>query len=75
MPIYEYLCPACGHEFEELVMSAASRDKARCPSCSHNHATRCMSRFSAHESQAAPACATGQACGQCCNPNGPCGLN
>lgn len=31
MPIYEYGCEECGHEFETLVRS--SSDVPRCPSC------------------------------------------
>ncbi len=30
MPIYEYSCTACGHEFEELVRGD---EKPVCPSC------------------------------------------
>jgi putative FmdB family regulatory protein len=32
MPLYEYSCPACGHQFEELVR-AADADKVACPRC------------------------------------------
>ena len=31
MPIYEFLCPACGNRFEEL--SAAGAERAECPQC------------------------------------------
>jgi putative FmdB family regulatory protein len=30
MPIYEYECGGCGHQFEALVRS---RDVPKCPSC------------------------------------------
>ena len=30
MPIYEYACKACGHEFETLVLGET---KPECPSC------------------------------------------
>ncbi len=30
MPIFEYICQECQHEFEALVFG---RDKARCPKC------------------------------------------
>ena len=33
MPIYEYQCRKCGHQFEYLVLP--SSDKPQCPSCSH----------------------------------------
>jgi putative FmdB family regulatory protein len=30
MPIYEYACRSCGHEFEQLIRTG---DTAACPSC------------------------------------------
>jgi putative FmdB family regulatory protein len=32
MPLYEYKCKKCGHEFEELV-SFAEADKVKCNLC------------------------------------------
>ncbi len=31
MPIYDFLCPSCGHKFEQLVKL---NESARCPACS-----------------------------------------
>jgi len=31
MPIYEYRCEACSHQFERLVRATSS--KAQCPKC------------------------------------------
>lgn len=31
MPMYDFRCPDCGHEFEELVFG--NRLPAKCPSC------------------------------------------
>lgn len=59
MPIYEYKCVACGHQFERLVRplsttsttsttSAASMpppDEAACPSCQGQHLERVRSLF------------------------------
>ena len=33
MPIYEYLCPQCGHKFEELVHLADAHGQEPCPKC------------------------------------------
>ena len=33
MPIYEFICPDCGWEFEELVRNAEAADEVRCPAC------------------------------------------
>ena len=41
MPIYEYKCSRCGHEFEELVFS---RDETPpCPDCGSKDVERLMS--------------------------------
>ncbi len=47
MPIFEYRCGKCGHEFEELE-SVADRDKARnCPECGSKRVERVVSVFAA----------------------------
>ena len=38
MPIYEFLCPACGKRFEEL--SGAGTEHAECPECGSPEARR-----------------------------------
>ena len=40
MPIYEFLCPACGHHFEKLVKLAES---PACPSCQSEKPQRQLS--------------------------------
>ena len=40
MPIYEYSCQACGHEFELLVLK---KTKPACPSCESNDLERLIS--------------------------------
>ncbi|MBQ7608559.1 MAG: zinc ribbon domain-containing protein [Desulfovibrionaceae bacterium] len=40
MPIYEYGCRKCGHEFEELVFSDAAPN---CPECGSNDVEKRMS--------------------------------
>lgn len=47
MPIFEYRCGKCGHEFEELE-TIADRDKPReCPSCGRKGVERAVSVFAA----------------------------
>ncbi|MBQ7457106.1 MAG: zinc ribbon domain-containing protein [Desulfovibrio sp.] len=41
MPIYEYGCRACGHEFEELVFSDTN---PLCPSCGSQDVQKLMSQ-------------------------------
>lgn len=43
MPIYEYRCEACGHDFEELVRS--SDDTVPCPECDSEQVGRKLSVF------------------------------
>jgi putative FmdB family regulatory protein len=67
MPIYEYRCESCGHEFERLARSA-DRDAARgCPDCSTGTVTRKLSTFGTRVAGGAdPAPSTGGGCG--CTP-------
>lgn len=47
MPIYEYGCGECGHEFEELVLSGES-EPSECPSCGAEEIGRLVSNTSFH---------------------------
>jgi putative FmdB family regulatory protein len=74
MPIYEYACRTCGHEFETLVRSGAIPD---CPSC---HSTELDKRLSVFATAGTTAVATpvaGGPCGSCGHPGGPgaCAIN
>ncbi|HVI10381.1 MAG TPA: zinc ribbon domain-containing protein, partial [Candidatus Binatia bacterium] len=42
MPIFEYICRECRHEFEALVFG---RDKAQCPKCQSRQLTPQLSVF------------------------------
>src|SRR5208282_1336001 len=68
MPIFEYVCQQCQHEFETLVFG---RDKAKCPKCQSAKLTPQLSVFavSAKGSSGAPAPSGG--CGSCGDPRGP----
>jgi putative FmdB family regulatory protein len=41
MPIFEYECATCGHEFEELVLP--SSPEPRCPSCGGHELRKVLS--------------------------------
>jgi|TARA_B110000240_G_C13100549_1_gene284025 putative FmdB family regulatory protein len=47
MPIYEYLCKSCGHEFEE-VQKFSDPSLEECPDCGQNTAERQVSMSSFH---------------------------
>ena len=46
MPIYDYLCRGCGHEFEGLVQKEI--EIPNCPSCHGNDLERLLSMPSVH---------------------------
>lgn len=61
MPLYEYQCKDCGHEFEELV-SMSEADRVACEKCGGRRTQRLMSTFcdtGSGESDAPPACLSG----------------
>ncbi|HQR53089.1 MAG TPA: zinc ribbon domain-containing protein [Burkholderiales bacterium] len=76
MPIYEYACSKCGHEFEKLVRNGTVPD---CPSCHSTELEKKLSVFSAHGSSTGGGHVHTHAgpCGSCGHPDGPgaCGLN
>ena len=47
MPIYEYSCEACGHQFETLVLGKADPE---CPSCQGRDLERLLSLPRVHSS-------------------------
>ncbi len=46
MPLYEYRCADCEHEFEALV-PAGRADQASCPACGAGDVNRLLSLFAA----------------------------
>jgi putative FmdB family regulatory protein len=73
MPIYEYVCDNCGHEFEHLVRAD---EQPECPSCGKKRLTKRFSVAAAHTSSSGPSCPARDAgaCGvqNCCG--GQCGM-
>jgi putative FmdB family regulatory protein len=70
MPIFEYVCKACDHQFEALVYG---KEKAECPKCHSQKLAPQLSVFAvtvtAKGSSAARS--SGGACGSCGDPRGP----
>lgn len=71
MPIYEYACKKCGHEFEELIRGS---EQPACPACGWSQVERQLSVSAAHTagpaSSACPArdtCGMSHRCGQNCS--------
>ena len=77
MPMYEYACRECAHEFETLVRGGQTPKE--CPACHGTTLERRLSVFAAHTASAPagrPAAAPGP-CGSCGDPRGPgaCSMN
>jgi putative FmdB family regulatory protein len=74
MPLYEYACKQCSHQFEALVRGG---DTPECPSCHSPELERRLSVFAAHTAGAQARPVVGGPCGTCGDPRGPgaCGLN
>lgn len=68
MPVYEYACKKCGHEFEELVFGD---EKPVCPKCKAHALEKKFSVFGTQADAPPPGCGT------CGDPRGPgaCSLN
>jgi putative FmdB family regulatory protein len=62
MPIYEYVCKKCDHEFEKLVFS--SSEKMDCPKCKSKKVSRKMSAFAFSSSGKFKSTAS-SSCGSC----------
>jgi putative FmdB family regulatory protein len=74
MPIFEYACQDCGHEFEALTRSS---QEPECPRCHSIQLAKKLSVFAtagAAEGKAAEAAAAAgpsRPCGTCGHPAGP----
>ena len=45
MPLYEYICVACGTAFEHFLRSASSREEIACPRCAGTEVNKQFSTF------------------------------
>ena len=67
MPIFEYICQHCQHQFEAIVLGKTA---ATCPKCESKKLTPQLSTFAVSaKSGAAPAMSAGP-CGSCGDPRG-----
>jgi len=68
MPIFEYICQECNHEFEALVFG---RDKAECPKCHSRKLAPQLSVFAVSAKSGSASSAPLGSCGSCGDPRGP----
>ena len=74
MPIYEYACSQCGHQFETLVRTGTVPD---CPQCRSTELTKKLSVFATAKSSADAVTHAPGGCASCphAGPSGPCGVH
>lgn len=69
MPIFEFRCASCGHQFEALVRST---EPPRCPACESATLEKQLSVFAVStRASAAPQRMAAAPCGSCGHPDGP----
>ena len=71
MPIFEYVCEACDHEFEALVYGS---QKAACPKCHGKKLVPQLSVFAVASKSASSGASEGAGsgpCGSCGDARGP----
>ena len=74
MPIYEYECLECRHDFELLVPSGRA---PACPACDSASLQKRLSAFAVGRGGAAAIASAPQVCGSCGDPRGAgaCSMN
>jgi len=68
MPIFEYICQECDHQFEALVFG---RDKAQCPKCHSKKLAPQLSVFAVSAKGGSATSSSAGPCGSCGDPRGP----
>src|SRR5437660_8154057 len=68
MPIFEYICKECDHQFEALVFG---NKKASCPKCSSKNLVQQLSVFAVSARSESSSNLSSGACGSCGDPRGP----
>ncbi len=62
MPIYEYVCRECGHEFELFVRSMAEADQGLCPKCQSRQISKRFSTFASKSGGSGSSVAAAPSC-------------
>ena len=68
MPIFEYICKECHHQFEALVYG---KQKAECPKCHTKKLEPQLSVFAVSAKGASASPSPSGACRSCGDPRGP----
>jgi putative FmdB family regulatory protein len=68
MPIFEYVCKECQHQFEALVYG---KEKAECPKCRSKKLEPKLSVFAVSAKGGSASSMPAGPCGSCGHPDGP----
>lgn len=63
MPVYEYECKACGHQFEKIRPMSKGDELILCMKCQSPDTHRMLSRFNAHSEGGTAASSSGGCAG------------
>lgn len=76
MPIYEYKCDKCKHEFEMLTIGMSEKAEATCPKCKSRKTKKMMSAFGRGKYSSlssggsfSPSTSSGSSCSSCSSSN------
>lgn len=59
MPLYEYICADCGHEFEKMLRFDQAGERPPCPRCAGEDTRKKLSLFVSSGGQAGIATSSG----------------
>lgn len=62
MPLYEFECPKCHEEFEELIRNTEAVKAVACPKCGHHKVKKKLSTFAPKMSGSVSASFGGATC-------------
>jgi putative FmdB family regulatory protein len=65
MPLYEFVCSKCGHQFEVLIRRPSDEKELNCPKCQNKKATKCFSTFATSGGEKGGNGSPSSACGSC----------
>lgn len=73
MPIYEFRCQSCGHQFEHITRGEA---KPSCPKCEGEQLEKMLSVFAVGAGSPSASIPADSPCARCGVPGGPgaCGM-
>ena len=70
MPIYEYKCRRCTHQFDKLVLGRDQNTKIECPKCHSHEVNRLFSLFGfSSGTSSRTSSSSGAACHTCTSHN------